>query len=490
EMGMFYKLIETFGKSPYGIPYELSLEILKYLPLQQSLSLGVDGIELEFLVKYNPPYIIKEETKKKNLQRFEKEMNFDKKNMNVEKEEIIFFACHINLFKYYFKFYYEELVSALNFIPTHFCNCGSCKHGPLKALLVKYNCLETLKYLNKNAPEIFSGYHEMLYLACLHNNVECVKFLCSIKPKVYGEANCFDTLAGDTGNLELVKFFTEKTSYPASLNALKSAALNGNLEIVKYLHENRSEGCDTTAIDLAASNGHLEVVKFLFENRNEGCTAFAMDNAAAHGHLDVVKYLVEKNKTCTNAAMDEAAANGHLEVIKFLNENNKNANRALSNAIENNHLNIVTYLSANRKESFSVNSISLALKNKNLEILNYLFKKNKNKNLKVLDLLKIEKPKVYLFLFENILNLNWWECDLEEETLIKLKNFKLDSELDSINEIWREYNYGSPHLKMPSIKTLEQKFGDLWRKKTSNKRIFEKRFFIWKEIEGRICLML
>jgi hypothetical protein len=56
-----------------------------------------------------------------------------------------------------------------------------------------------------------------------------------------------------------------------------------------------------------------------------------------------------------------------------------------------------------------------------------------------------------------------------------ISQYKMSRNVEDINDLWREYEYGlDPPLK-PSVKRLEETYGTSWRNTDAEKKFFNKR---------------
>ena len=134
--------------------------------------------------------------------------------------------------------------------------------------------------------------------------------------------------AGETGNLELVKFLGDNGAniHMYSDYVFRFAAENGYLDMVKYLVSKGANiyAHNDWALRYSAGNGHLEVVQYLIDQGADSHTGYDLPFliAAENGRLNIVKYLVGHGVNI-HAADDYAFQYGTAEVITYLNSLNK-----------------------------------------------------------------------------------------------------------------------------------------------------------------------
>ncbi|KAG4246187.1 hypothetical protein PC116_g6023 [Phytophthora cactorum] len=185
--------------------------------------------------------------------------------------------------------------------------------------------------------------------------------------------------AAKNGNLEVIKWLSERANQLFDPHVMDVAARNGHLEVIQWLHSNRKEGCKPQAMNFAAGNGHLALVKWLDENRTEGCTPAAMDHTCLNGHLEVVKFLhANRREGCTTKAMDTAIRNGHVDVAQWLKDNRTEGwsedtpEVAMSRAASDGHLKILKWLKTNMDGTCTHKAMGQAASNGHLDVAKWL----------------------------------------------------------------------------------------------------------------------
>ena len=125
--------------------------------------------------------------------------------------------------------------------------------------------------------------------------------------------------AAKFGNLDVLKYFFDKTKYELYRYASEYAALGGHLEVLKWLHANNCLW-DAWTCEHAARGGYLEVLKWLRINDYSWDT-WTCSNAAKSGHLNVLKWARENGCPWDEDTCAMAAQGGHLEIVKWAREN-------------------------------------------------------------------------------------------------------------------------------------------------------------------------
>lgn len=106
------------------------------------------------------------------------------------------------------------------------------------------------------------------------------------------------------------------------------AARDNNFDVILFLHKNKIKGNTSSTIDYAACNGNLDMMNFLLsipETRQKGCTNKALRLAIEHGHFDIVKLLNEKippGYTKNSQSISTAIRTKNIEIVYYLFENN------------------------------------------------------------------------------------------------------------------------------------------------------------------------
>jgi len=177
-------------------------------------------------------------------------------------------------------------------------------------------------------------------------------------------------VASKKGNLDIVKILIENEADKelkdkGDNTPLILASLNGHLDIVKFLVENGSlvnavNKNNNTTLIFSTRNGYFEIVEFLIANGgdienkdNRGNTSLIW--ASKNGYLDIVELLVEKGANIEVAnengstPISLASQKGHSEIVEFLikKENVQNVNNSLVIAAKNKQYNIVNEIISN-----------------------------------------------------------------------------------------------------------------------------------------------
>jgi ankyrin repeat protein len=204
----------------------------------------------------------------------------------------------------------------------------------------------------------------ILSIACLHNNVDIIKFLLfyedqtiDVNKKDLHQKTCLMQLCS-RGNLELVIQIIKKNAdiYAMYYNeTCICCAVKGNhLDIVKYLFDifvaklfHRFDEYYKCWTFNAIKNSSFEMVQFfierikdinIFMNNVISYEKSLMYMSCCYGRLDVIKYLLNKNEPFySNYDMDDigsACGNGHLPVLKFFVEE---LNININDKTENNY---------------------------------------------------------------------------------------------------------------------------------------------------------
>lgn len=209
------------------------------------------------------------------------------------------------------------------------------------------------------------------------------------------------------------------------LRSVSQADLTTVVEVVDSV----SDHIVCLGVCLAANNGHLDVVRFLISKREDYTIlpARACVYAARAGHITVVKYLhqiaPQAVGSVANFSMTEAAYNGYLEVVIFFHEIGADVAyrdyAAITWAINNYHHHITQYLMPNCM--FIADRImSLAVKNGDLEFVQYLHSMGLNLNAKMGQYTAFETAAVCGYVdIVQYLHQNNCQIDFQNTTLLK-----------------------------------------------------------------------
>ncbi|MCG8624637.1 MAG: ankyrin repeat domain-containing protein, partial [Proteobacteria bacterium] len=295
------------------------------------------------------------------VQFFISELGYDKDTRGQWKRSLLHDAAqqgHMHIVKY--------LVEDLKFDPA--C-LGDDKVTPIH-LAAKYGHLDIVKYLILQYPcnledslleaasygdveyISLSGYNGdpntedrdrriPLCYAAEMGHLAVVKYLhdiVQVHAKHLNDSNTVSlNLAAKHGNLDTVKFFTEKSfTYSSRFYCppLHLAALGGHCVVIKHFVLDLKCNADDQCFRNAVEEGHFSVVKFLInEGKYNPLKEFPdyqvtpLHVATYYGHMDLVAYLINevhcdplKVTSWGSNSLNIAAANGHLQIVKFFSE--------------------------------------------------------------------------------------------------------------------------------------------------------------------------
>ena len=288
----FFSVLQNYLETKYRLPYEVYLQVFKFVSLEQAANHGaslteISNIASNALVLPQPVDIPKHAF-----------------TNSIIPSSYFWFICHQTLFKYY-------LIKHSTHLTTTLLYRGRYYENELVALLAQYNRLDLLEILFKTTT--------------IFNSI----------PSIIDIASKF-------GHLNIIKTLKNAS---ASKMAIFYAAENGHLDIVKYLHFNRSEGCSKYAIDKACEKNHIDIVKFLDVNRSEGYSKFALEYAAIKGHLNVIKYFYDKGVR-HDKVFGHSVRFGHTEIVEYLMRfQTRISKRVFKVAMEMGNNNIIELLS-------------------------------------------------------------------------------------------------------------------------------------------------
>eukprot|EP01133_Synstelium_polycarpum_P019726 gene19726-23631_t len=186
--------------------------------------------------------------------------------------------------------------------------------------------------------------------AIAHNRMDLLKFHLESLPRQFSpvDVGCFISEAAAAGSLDILEYFLAGRSstdwdgfalYNAAgrghlhvvemlhglgepqnfsispVQILDAAADSGNLDVVRFIHENTTYGCTEEALTLAVTGGHYEVVEFLLANRTENNSSEALEVATS---IDIVKLLLANGAQVTQKVIDNAASAGRIDILTCL----------------------------------------------------------------------------------------------------------------------------------------------------------------------------
>ncbi|EFA82663.1 hypothetical protein PPL_04357 [Heterostelium album PN500] len=253
-------------------------------------------------------------------------------------------------------------------------------------MVANHGDLDLLKQLYSSKTAMLTRAHGLDHAvdyAASNNNMDMVKWM-SENGKGGSSGRALEKAAAK-GYLEMVRYLNENRRFTIySIRAMVEAAANNHIDVVKYLHQHGKESCSVEVMNIAAANGHLEVVKFLEENRNEGCDQRAMNDAATNGHFDVVVYLfTHRQRECNlMSALLSASINGHMDIIRFLFPKVSSVGEAdMLDLVKLGCLNSIRLVHEMCGDQlFKGILVNLAIKQKHLDILDFIYNNCKNIN--------------------------------------------------------------------------------------------------------------
>lgn len=213
---------------------------------------------------------------------------------------------------------------------------------------------------------------------------------------IYGFLVCYDPLIhtpefiGSHGNVDGAKWIIKHDKWnPTDMGtALYYAIDNGHVDLVEYFV---SIGIDIDDLNesllIASSKGYLDLVQYLHQRGGKLDWHFIhpLRMAATNGHLNVVKYIIDNGiPDRGGVAISDAIRGGYLEIVKYLYERDKYIdNRWGVLACAFGHLEILRFLhQMGFKLDYSFNrSLRLASEEGYFDIVMYLFENGINPSL-------------------------------------------------------------------------------------------------------------
>jgi len=192
-------------------------------------------------------------------------------------------------------------------------------------------------------------------------------------------------------NMEIIKFLVMKGADVRYCNdkGLRTASMSGDVEIVKYLHEN---GADIHAereesLILSSIHSRVEVFKYLTE-KGADMTAQSSFAIICSNDLEIIKHIVKMGGDI-HAREDELLMRmvdcGYMVIVKYLVEEQgadvgANDNNALLLAVKNQNMEMLEYLVERGVDVKARNNEALmrCMKIGNVEMFDYLTRKGAN----------------------------------------------------------------------------------------------------------------
>lgn len=212
------------------------------------------------------------------------------------------------------------------FLPSHYAAMfGKCD-------VIKYLWTKGSDVISLSSPVFYQMSNRPIELACLHGNLEIVRFIC--------ETVLADNEKSDTANkLKFADILSSKCPTP-----LHYACIGGHDNIVNYFLSKREYAkCQINALDnesrnpllCACHNGSLGCIKLLLNYDKskinlcmKGRKHLPLVDAAEGGFLDVVQFLlkhkevkVQQETSQKVTALDVAVSNDYIEIVKLLIQN-------------------------------------------------------------------------------------------------------------------------------------------------------------------------
>ena len=135
-------------------------------------------------------------------------------------------------------------------------------------------------------------------------------------------------LAASAGRMDIIECLVNHGANIRAPGVLCWAGDSGNLEVVKYFMQYCDDGNNDVGYALcsAADNGHFDTVVYLNEHSSVSIPQHDIDTAtfwaADKGYLDIVMYLVEQAGADIHMnnelALRQAVESGHLPVVQYL----------------------------------------------------------------------------------------------------------------------------------------------------------------------------
>ena len=263
--------------------------------------------------------------------------------------------------------------------------------------ICKYNCLNFIKYVKNNRPDIIitafavnnaaiCGHKDLFYYlqknghyctneamegAIKNNDLNMVKYLTTNQSCL----KTFTTKIIEYGRVHMLKYFHNIGVKNHISDDCFTAAIYGKLNIIKY-HESKgniSKSLMKRLLNMAIIHNHLNIVKHIY-TVCKYVNKIDAGIAANRGNFGVVKFLCANGfKFSSNGATD-IVGNGNIRLIKLLHKNGvKFGVHSMYMAINKGYFSIVKFLHENGVK-LSKDAMRQSIRGNNLHVVKYLFK--------------------------------------------------------------------------------------------------------------------
>lgn len=145
------------------------------------------------------------------------------------------------------------------------------------------------------------------------------------------------------GHLYILRALKEDKNINYTFKFANNAARWGHLSILNWF-EQQGILPDQWGADLAAEHNHLPVLIWL-QSRNIFPTQHGLQQTCFKGHLDVLKWMIDELKMKPNLVSARMAAEGgHLKILKYFERMNIPMSNCINRALKNGNLEVVEWL--------------------------------------------------------------------------------------------------------------------------------------------------
>ncbi|EFA79361.1 hypothetical protein PPL_07779 [Heterostelium album PN500] len=180
--------------------------------------------------------------------------------------------------------------------------------------------IDLIKWLVENRPQELP-YTQMYLSAISYNQLPVLEYLLLEHRDLLDTGN--EEYLRNAANLETgIEIF--KVLYQLGCKCppivMSLAAEAGNLELVQWIHQNTTYICMSSTVDAAATNGHQEVTLWLLKNRTDvWYSDKTLGIAVSKGDVNTMEWLLENTTHSLTKSMNKTAP---LNIVISLHERN------------------------------------------------------------------------------------------------------------------------------------------------------------------------